>query len=179
MIDDSQILFREEQRFRQKWLWAIVLASTLIPLGIMLYVAYWQLVRGVQMGNHPASNQDVLLSTTIFSVILLGILWLFHATRLITEVRSNGLFVRYVPFHLRYHNIDLENVESIEARTYKPIGEYGGWGIRYSTRGKAYNVSGNRGVEITYRNGKHLLIGSQQADEFANAVAQLLPGKVK
>jgi hypothetical protein len=39
--------------------------------------------------------------------------------------------------------------------------EYGGWGIKYGKMGKAYNVSGNRGVQLEFTDGKRLLIGSQ------------------
>ena len=38
------------------------------------------------------------------------------------------------------------------------------------TRGKAYNVSGNEGVQLELTNGKRILIGSQRADELADAI---------
>ena len=173
MIKDNQIIFREVQHFRQKWIWAILLIATVGPGLVITYGAFKQLVYNVPMGNHPASNGTVILTTLMFWLIMLGLLGLFAFSRLITEVRSDGLYVRFIPFHFRYQKIKFDEVQSYEARTYHPIGEYGGWGIRYGVRGKAYNVSGNRGVEFTYRNGKHLLIGSQQADELAKAIGQL------
>jgi TATA-box binding protein (TBP) (component of TFIID and TFIIIB) len=49
--------------------------------------------------------------------------------------------------------------------------EYGGWGIRCGWHGKkVYNISGNRGVQLVFKNGKRLLIGSQKPDDFANAL---------
>jgi hypothetical protein len=60
-----------------------------------------------------------------------------------------------------------------EARTYRPIRDYGGWGVRFGPRGRAYNVSGNRGVEITLANGKRVLVGSQRADDLAAAIARI------
>ncbi|MHC4338483.1 MAG: hypothetical protein ACYSTG_11155 [Planctomycetota bacterium] len=63
------------------------------------------------------------------------------------------------------------------ARTYKPIREYGGWGIRYSFRkgiGRAYNMSGNKGVQLVFKNGKKLLIGSQKPDELAQAINSIM-----
>ncbi|MHC4643443.1 MAG: hypothetical protein ACYS32_17515, partial [Planctomycetota bacterium] len=61
-------------------------------------------------------------------------------------------------------------------RTYKPILEYGGWGIRcsFTGKGKAYNVSGNKGVQLVFTNGKKLLIGSQQPDDLAAAIEEML-----
>ncbi len=34
------------------------------------------------------------------------------------------------------------------ARKYRPIREYGGWGIRYGWNGRAYSTSGNEGVQL-------------------------------
>jgi hypothetical protein len=45
--------------------------------------------------------------------------------------------------------------------------------VRFGPRGRAYNVSGNRGVEITLANGKRVLIGSQRSDELAAAIARI------
>jgi hypothetical protein len=61
-----------------------------------------------------------------------------------------------------------------EARTYRPILEYGGWGIRYSpfAKGWAYNVSGNQGVQLELASGKRILIGPQRAEELARAVGE-------
>jgi TATA-box binding protein (TBP) (component of TFIID and TFIIIB) len=51
--------------------------------------------------------------------------------------------------------------------------EYGGWGIKYGRKGKAYNVSGNRGVQLVFKDGKQLLIGSQRAEELAEAISSI------
>jgi hypothetical protein len=48
---------------------------------------------------------------------------------------------------------------------FRPIMEYGGWGIRRGANGWAYNVSGNRGVRLVFRDGSTFLIGSQRAEE--------------
>ena len=61
-----------------------------------------------------------------------------------------------------------------EARTYRPLLEYGGWGIRYAPFGKgwAYNVHGSQGVQLELTNGKRILIGSQRAEELARAIGE-------
>ena len=61
------------------------------------------------------------------------------------EVRRDSLYYRFYPFHISIHRIACEDIKAVKARTYRPIMEYGGWGIRWSRRGKAYNVYGNRG----------------------------------
>jgi len=60
-------------------------------------------------------------------------------------------------------------------RGYSPISEYGGWGMRYSLSGKgrALNVSGRTGVQLVFKDGKKLLIGTQKADDIMQVLAVL------
>jgi hypothetical protein len=80
------------------------------------------------------------------------------------------LYICFFPFHLSFKKMPFIQIKKYEARTYSPLGEYGGWGIRYGFEGKAYNVSGNRGVQLELVNGKRLLIGSQSPEELVKAI---------
>jgi len=86
----------------------------------------------------------------------------------VAEVRDDGLYIRFYP--LTHQKIPFEHIVHCEVRTYNPIREFGGWGIRYGKGGKAYNVSGNRGVQLDLVNGKRLLIGSGRPEELARAI---------
>ena len=84
------------------------------------------------------------------------------------------MYVRFFPVHIRYKRFGAEDLSGCYAREYKPIREYGGWGIRCSLKkGRAYNVSGNKGVQLVLKNGKQLLIGSQRADELEEAIRSI------
>lgn len=94
-------------------------------------------------------------------------------SRLITEVRDDGVYFRYVPFHFSFRQIPFSNVEKFEARTYRPLKEYGGWGIRFNFKGgRAYTVSGNQGVQFELTDGRQILIGSQQPQVLAQAIIE-------
>ena len=43
-------------------------------------------------------------------------------------------------------------------------------GIRYGFKGKAYNVSGNKGVKIFLKNGTNIMFGSQKHKELSKAL---------
>ncbi|NQX76517.1 MAG: hypothetical protein HRT75_02160 [Gilvibacter sp.] len=61
-----------------------------------------------------------------------------------------------------------DEIESLYVREYSPIGEYGGWGYRLSfskSTGRAYNVSGNLGIQIELKNGKRVLVGTRKKEE--------------
>ncbi|WP_135306088.1 DUF6141 family protein [Haloarcula amylovorans] len=137
------IPFREVQRFRQWWLWLL--------LGIVSLVSF---VSGGPVGIVIAGSIVVFL-------------W---SLRLITEVRDDGLYIRFVPIHRSFRRVPWTDIESVESVSYRPLREYGGWGIRWRSGAIAYNVSGSNGVFLTKRDDRGLLIGSQRADELAAAI---------
>ena len=99
-----------------------------------------------------------------------GIYWLFAAMALLTEIRKDALYVRFRPLHLSYRKIAYNDIIHYEVRTYSPIGDYGGWGIKWGPSGWVYNLYGNRGVELQLEKKRNLMIGSQQPEELASAL---------
>ncbi len=161
--DNTNLLYREVQHFRQVWLWILVLSVALFAI----YGMVQQLILGKPFGNNPAPDIVLIIIVVIFGF---GFPILFHMMNLTTEVRSDGLYIRFFPLHLSFHKTPLEDLSRYEVRTYSPLKEYGGWGIRYGAKGKAYNVRGNRGVQLELSNGKRVLIGSQKPEELAEAI---------
>ena len=96
--------------------------------------------------------------------------------KLITRIRQEGIYYRFYPFHLKEKHIPTEEILSYEVRQYKPITEYGGWGIRNGGKkyGKAFNVSGNMGLQLYLKNGKKLLIGTGKPAEIGKAMEALM-----
>jgi len=152
------VLFREVQQFRQWWLWLLIAPGPVV----IWYRAFRELI----LGGGPASALP-LLSWLVGGVALPVLL---YSIRLVTEVRSDGLYLRFFPFHWSFLRFPVDSIKHSEARTYSPLGEYGGWGIRYGWNGKAYNVSGNQGIQFELHNGKRFLVGSQRPVEFVNAL---------
>ncbi len=152
--------FTERQRFRQVWVWAL-----LAGLGLLFVWAFiQQIIMGIPWGNNPASDTGLLL----FSLIPFGIIVLFLAARLETRIDRKGISYRFFPFHRSWREIEWKMISRAYVRQYKPISEFGGWGVRYgSGSSKAYNVSGNHGLQIELKNGKKILIGTIQPEEIA------------
>jgi hypothetical protein len=168
------MIFQEIQRFRQWWLWLIILSISILLVGTYGYGMIKQLVFGQPWGDNPMSDTMLLIVGGFVIALCAGLIWLFYATKLVTEVRSDGLYIRFFPFHFSFHRIPLEKLKRYEVRTYRPIRECGGWGIRFYKSGKAYNVSGNRGVYLEFLDREPMLIGSQRPEELAKAIARVL-----
>ncbi len=164
---DTDILFKEKQKFRQWWMWLILLSVNIF----FLYGIYRQVVMGKTFGDNPMSNAALIIVT----VLTFGITLLFQAFRLETIIKKDGIYVRFFPFHLRYNHYAWHDLTRCFVRKYSPLREYGGWGIRIGLggKGKAYNVSGNQGLQLEFTTGKRLLIGTNKPEEVTKTLEQI------
>ena len=165
MVRENDIVFREVQRFGVGFRWLFVL------LMLAMVGAVFSGTVNIIQGSFDALR--LIISIALGVVLPLGIAALFFTAKLETEVRSDGLHVRYFPFHLDFRRFETKDIGECYARTYKPLLEYGGWGIRCGFKGRAYNVSGNQGVQLVFNDGKRLLIGSQKPDELEAAIRSI------
>jgi hypothetical protein len=172
MVNGSQfekkILFEEIQQFRQTWLWFIVLPLTIFGVIVFVYLMYMQLVLGKPVGDKPMSNGMLIWFGPLMLIIIVSIPILLFTSKLAVQIDAEAIHIRFTPFLKR--DIGLNEIITWQARKYKPLLEYGGWGIRWGPSGKAYNISGSWGVQLQFMNGKRLLIGSQKAQDFARAI---------
>ena len=143
-------LFEENQKFTQWWLWIILLYFPTSALFIH---------------NDPINYIYVLIGCAIPLV--------FYLFELRVKVDQNGLHYQFFPLHFKSYTIILDEMEKIEAVEYKPISEYGGWGIKYGFKGKAYNTRGKLGVKIHLKNGTNILFGSQKHKALAKVLKQI------
>ncbi|MBC7293528.1 MAG: hypothetical protein H5T84_05435, partial [Thermoleophilia bacterium] len=161
MKTSEPTLFREVQRFRQWIFWLPVIAVTTI--------IWWQFVEQVirrhPQGSEPLPDWAAWVLTLVFG---LGFPAFAALVRLITEVRSGELVVQLFPFRPKV--IPLDTVASAQVREYSPIREFGGWGVRVSLHGRAYNAYGTRGVQLVLTDGSRVLIGSQRPEELEAAL---------
>jgi hypothetical protein len=163
MAGENKILFREKQRFTQFWLWIVLLGVALI-----FWIGFfYQVVGGGAYGSRPVSDVQLVI---LFVLMGIGLPWFFYKMSLTTEVTPDMVQVQFFPFHLKPIQIPLHLIRDFKHVTYNPIMEYGGWGIRWSFNGKAYNTTGNEGVKLYFYNKRPLLIGSQRANELADAI---------
>lgn len=160
----TQIFFSEKQRFRQIWLWVILFTLDTY----FLFAVFKQVIGKRPFGDKPMSNEALLIAT---GIMLLSSL-LFYILRLDTEINSNGIYIRFFPFHLSYKKYAWDEIEACFVRQYNPIAEYGGWGIRLGLfgKGRAFNVSGNKGIQLVFKNDKKLLIGTSKPEEASEAI---------
>lgn len=170
----SQLRFREVQKFRQPWIWCLLLLTTGWLIGLFGYGLIQQLVKGEPWGDQPMSDSGLAITALVTIAVSCGLIWLFLMMSLRVEVRSDALYIDFKP--LRRRMVQYQAIALVEACDYRPILHYGGWGIRRGRNGWAYNVSGHQGVRLGLHDGKDLMIGSQRYTELAAAIeAERIP----
>lgn len=105
--------------------------------------------------------------------LMLGVVLLLGALlsmRLTTTVRADAISVR-LGFLYRTR-VPLSEITRAEAVQYAPVRDYGGWGIRGSSRRRALNARGNQGVLLTRSDGSTLLVGSQHPRELLEVLSR-------
>lgn len=151
-------MYTETQRFTQWWLW-------LILIGVWSSMVYSIITAP------PQTNAAVYVSFGIGILLPL----LFWQMRLITRITEEGIYVRFIPFHFKEKFFPWETITASYVRTYSPLKEYGGWGIKYGFNGQGlvYNVAGNVGLQLQFKEGKAILIGTQKGEEIEQVLVAL------
>ena len=162
----ENILFIEKQQFRHPWIWVLLIGLCLLTLWGFIQ----QIVLGIPWGSNPAPDGLLLFIT----ILPFALLWLFGVMCLKTEITNEEIRVSFFPFFSR--SFQWEDIEEAYVRQYRPLAEYGGWGVRFSPKGMAYNVSGKMGLQLVLKKGKkRILIGTQLSDELQRVVNLIHP----
>ncbi|MFY7670163.1 hypothetical protein ACOSP6_03675 [Tenacibaculum sp. MEBiC06402] len=146
-------VFKEEQRFTQAWIIVVLIMSSIVPL-VLFIRAY--------------TNNEMSLRQVIFasSLILISFLFIF-VFKLSTRIDQKGVHYKFSPIHFSYKLIRWTEMQDVYTRKYDAISEYGGWGCKggifwKKENGVAFNISGDEGLQIITKEGKKILIGTQQ-----------------
>ena len=142
------VVFSEQQGFSR------IIINGLFVLVVLLFLALaWQ-----------SQTQGLLVGAA-----LVAVLWaLMLAAKMTTQVVDDGVTIRTLFFINRH--ISYDEIVTAQSVVYKPLRDFGGWGYRIGPGGKAYNMSGNLGVQLVLTRERRVLIGSQKPDDLAAAI---------
>ncbi len=166
----SEILFREVQYFRRPWFIIAIFGITVL----IWYAFITQVMMGLPFGDNPGPDGLLWFLLIGFGIIFPALLVGAH---LIVEVRNDGIWLKFVPFHRKMWRIGREEIHRHEPVTYRVLRDFGGHGIRYGAMGTGYNVSGNRGVMLHLPRNQSIMIGSQRTEEFDQAIGRMMTGR--
>lgn len=149
--------YKEIQRFDQWWIWVLLLVvflSTVIPV--------------ITLSSENGFDKSFSWALVFPILLTLGAIVLLYYLRLETTIDTQGIHYKFFPIPKKL--IPWHEIEECYVRQYSPLREYGGWGIRFGFSGKAYNVKGNKGIQVKLKSGKKILFGTQNETEVKNVI---------
>lgn len=156
-MDTARAAYRE-----RTWapVWVLVLVGLACAASIGPLV--WQAVPGHSAEGMSARGFGVLAGC-------LAVFGLAFSTFscLNVEVRSDHLFIWFGPLRLIRKRVRYSDIERVSAVTYRPLREFGGWGIRWRPGKSVWSIRGSRAVNVELRNGKLLYVGSRYPQRLA------------
>ena len=153
----NDILYYEKQRFTQPWIWLILGGVNVL----FLYGFYIQVIMDKPFGDKPAPD-GVLIIILLF---LFALTYTILISRIETVLEKEGMRVRLFPLQIKFRQYPWESIRRAYTRTYNPLVEYGGWGLKGFGKNKAITISGNQGLQLEFKDGKRLLIGTKKTIE--------------
>lgn len=171
----GKILFQERQTFkRSPIIWVSMISATAMLAWITIG-AYRQILLGDPMGDNYMSDTSLITLVSSVFILLVAIYVFIFSHLLEVKVDNGGIYYRFVPYFSRQRYIRWEELEKYWVRKYQPIAEYGGWGLRvtFKKSGKAYNIQGDKGLQLVFKNGKRLLLGTQRAIELDKVLSKI------
>ena len=163
METEKKIYFEEKQRFTNPFLYISIASILLTP--IIVYIS---------SGETKVFQNNFLVSIIVSLLIFI----VSYITQLETRIDQDGIHYRFFPFKRKFTSFPSEKIKEVSVRTYKPIREFGGWGLRYSFKnGKAVNVKGKEGIQLLLNNGDKLLIGTQSSKKAQEGIQLFLSEK--
>ena len=133
------------------------------------------LIVGVPLGM-PLVRENMTATLALTLAAPLAVLAWLMCMRLETEVRDEGLWIRFRAgwFARTYSWNRIERAEAVE---YRPLREFGGWGIRRGRREWAWIIWGKQAVRLHLRDGSTFLVGSAESERLASAITERLAAR--
>ncbi len=150
----TQVLFQETQRFRQIWIWALILGISGVSLSSLFFLE----------DKPPLNFGDIAFP--IGMILLLNTLFLSFT--LTTRIEGDSLSYRFFPF-TRWRTFRFEEIETLDLVEYNGLWEYGGWGIKWNGDSWSYTTGGKWGILVKTTN-KKFLLGTQKPEQVRQVI---------
>ncbi|MEJ5285679.1 MAG: hypothetical protein ACK42G_01000 [Candidatus Kapaibacteriota bacterium] len=168
----------ERQRINKYLSALIIIFAGIVPIGSYAF-SYYLFFSNFK---HPYLTKEVTMfyvSGVVVILLSLFVVFLFLSLKLELGINSQCIVFRLFPFHRKFRKIPFSEIRHYTIRKFSPLLEYGGWGIRYSTKrnGIGYTISGKYGLQLELISNKRLLIGTKSPEKVLEYLKMYAPEK--
>ena len=140
------------------------------PLWVTLLI--WVSCLGGGLAVLASADKMALLFIMGGIVMLMPLVFQLVWGSLVVEVSPDELTATFGRLRWPTKRIAFEDVAAMDAVTYHPIREFGGWGIRFAGGGKsAWTSRGNKALRVELKDGKIVYLGSDRPERLLSRIA--------
>lgn len=144
------------------------------PFPLWSRALVWGSLLGIALAILLGSDAfDSLLTRLIAGAAVLAMGVVLHLVGfggLRVEVRQDEIVLALGGGHVFRKRVPYEQIERLEAVRYRPLVEFGGWGVRGSKQRQAWSARGDRAVVLHLVDGRQLYVGSDHAPRLAERI---------
>jgi hypothetical protein len=165
-MENPVILFEEVQssgRSKNKWFNGIIA----VIFGIVL------------LFNHFSGKEMPVFTGFLWGGFVVFIFLQILAStsfQLITQIREDGIYVRFPPYQSRFTRLEWNEIEEIHVRKFNPGTEYG-YGVRLGPNGRGYTIPGDTGIYIVMKNQPSVMISTGMPEQVIDVLRKI--GRIK
>ena len=165
----AAVTTEEQTRYRERTPWArwvdIIYCSAILSCCYPVLVG-WDSHVLLQM----AVTAGILAAGWGLRLVLGGLTVLVQETRVVIHLGSVALVRKLVP---------LDSIVSLGSLRYRPLAEFGGWGVRGAGKKQAWSARGDRAVVIGLPEGRRLFVGSDHPKRLEEAIRTAVAGRAR
>lgn len=161
-MDSSEVLYREASNFSHSLVWLVVICITFCSV-------YFALPQLFEIGSVHSPSQAVVIASSVFLAVGFIVPSLLLTIKMKIQVRSDGLYVKILPFQLSFRKISLTGLKNCEPYVPKEK-EENKLGLKYLMSKKSYSVGGKRGILLEFDDGNTILLESRRREKFIEAI---------
>ena len=159
----------EQTRYRERTSWALWV--DIIYCSAILSCCYPVLVGwGTNILVRLVIAAAILAAGWGLRGVLGGLTVLVQESRIVIHLGSVALVRKVVPF---------DSIVSLGSVRYRPLVEFGGWGVRGARKKQAWTARGDRAVVIGLPEGRRLYVGSDHPKRLEEAIRAAVAGRAR
>jgi len=150
------------------------LVSTALIIGYFVTITI-ALVVVFMTEKDAVSAEELILTLSLFLSFFIAIYFLVFTIPVLTQITQRGIEVKYRPWIWNWKVFPWHHIKSVTEENVDPIGDFGGWGYRFTFKGKRGLIRGNGpAVKIEMKSVKLFVITTDRKVEFLRNVAKYL-----
>ena len=95
-----------------------------------------------------ADGKEGRIALLVTGIVFLLIGWLLLSMKQIIRIDADGVSYKQGPFHRKFQIIPWADIQGWKVSKINAFSDFGGWGIRITSKKKGYIIEGEYGLEL-------------------------------